>query len=106
MNVEIVRYILQIAKNVGTITLAHFGRILKFLDIILGAEEFRLLVKRFAKNAYTVNYVAFLKAIDKVKCYLDEHGMMNFSGVLLLLEFFLPFPILFYPIHVVKKKIY
>ncbi|XP_070165050.1 uncharacterized protein [Polyergus mexicanus] len=72
-----------IAKNVGTITLAHFGRILKFLGIILGAEEFRLLVKRFAKNAYTVNYVAFLKAIDEVKCYLDEHGMMNFSGELL-----------------------
>ncbi|XP_050463997.1 uncharacterized protein LOC126858035 [Cataglyphis hispanica] len=72
-----------IAKNVGTITLAHFGRILKFLGIMLGAEEFRLLVKRFGKNAYTVNYVAFLKTIDEVKCYLDEHGMMNFSGELL-----------------------
>ncbi|EFN67507.1 hypothetical protein EAG_02894 [Camponotus floridanus] len=72
-----------IAKNVGTITLAHFGRVLKFLGIVLGAEEFRLLVKRFAKDAYTVNYVAFLKAIDEVQCYLDEHGMMSFSGDLL-----------------------
>lgn len=93
---------MQIAKNVGTITLAHFGRVLKFLGIILGAEEFRLLVKRFAKNAYTVNYVAFLKTIDEVKCYLDEHEMMDFSGVLLLLEFFSPFAI--YCFIIVKKK--
>lgn len=63
-------------------TLAHFGRILKFLDIVLGAEEFRLLVKRFAKDAYTVNYVAFVKAIDEVQRYLDEHGMVDLGGVL------------------------
>ncbi|XP_011688757.1 PREDICTED: uncharacterized protein LOC105450541 isoform X2 [Wasmannia auropunctata] len=72
-----------IAKNVGTVTLAHFGRILKFLGIVLGAEEFRLLVKRFAKNGYTVNYVAFLKTIDDVQRYLDEHGMVDLSGELL-----------------------
>lgn len=97
---------MQIAKNVGTITLAHFGRVLKFLGIILGAEEFRLLVKRFAKNAYTVNYVAFLKAIDEVQCYLDEHGMTNFSGVLFVLRFFLSFSLLFfYFIHSSKKYI-
>ncbi|XP_036148036.1 uncharacterized protein LOC105829378 isoform X6 [Monomorium pharaonis] len=71
-----------IAKNVGTVTLAHFGRILKFLGIVLGAEEFRLLVKRFAKDAYTVNYVAFLKAVDEVQRYLDEHGMVDFGGEL------------------------
>ncbi|RLU20681.1 hypothetical protein DMN91_007294 [Ooceraea biroi] len=72
-----------ISKNVGAVTIAHFGRILKFLGIVLGAEEFRLLVKRFARNAYTVNYVAFLKAIDEVQCYLEEHGMVDLSGELL-----------------------
>lgn len=40
-------------------------------------------MKRFAKNAYTVNYVAFVKAIDEVQEYLDEHGMMDLSGELL-----------------------
>lgn len=80
----------QIAKNVGTVTLAHFGRILKFLGIVLGAEEFRLLVKRFAKDAYTINYVAFVKAVDEVQCYLEEYGMMDLSGVLSFLESFLP----------------
>ncbi|XP_018359818.1 PREDICTED: uncharacterized protein LOC108759052 isoform X1 [Trachymyrmex cornetzi] len=72
-----------IAKNVGTVTLAHFGRILKFLGIVLGAEEFRLLVKRFAKDAYTVNYVAFVKAVDEVQHYLEEYGMVDLSGELL-----------------------
>ncbi|XP_018398309.1 PREDICTED: uncharacterized protein LOC108776253 [Cyphomyrmex costatus] len=72
-----------IAKNVGTVTLAHFGRILKFLGIVLGAEEFRLLVKRFAKNAYTVNYVAFMKSVDEVQRYLEEYGMVDLSGELL-----------------------
>ncbi|XP_011637056.1 uncharacterized protein LOC105427136 [Pogonomyrmex barbatus] len=71
-----------IAKNVGTVTLTHFGRILKFLGIVLGAEEFRLLVKRFAKDVYTVNYVAFLKAIDEIQRYLDEHGIVDLNGKL------------------------
>nr|XP_012223237.1 PREDICTED: uncharacterized protein LOC105672711 isoform X1 [Linepithema humile] len=72
-----------IAKNVGTVTFVHFGRILKFLGIVLGAEEFSLLVKRFAKDSYTVNYVAFIKAIDEAKCYLDEHGTMDLSEELI-----------------------
>ncbi|XP_071638327.1 uncharacterized protein [Temnothorax longispinosus] len=72
-----------IAKNVGTVTLAHFGRILKFLGIVVGAEEFRLLVKRFTKDVYTVNYVAFLKAVDEVQRYLHEHGMVDLGGKLL-----------------------
>lgn len=72
---------IQVAKNAGTVTQAHFGRILNFLGIILAAEEFRLLVKRFAKDSYTVNYVAFVQAIEDVQNYMDEHGMLGLSGV-------------------------
>nr|XP_031846381.1 uncharacterized protein LOC116432948 [Nomia melanderi] len=72
-----------IAKNAGTVTFAHFGRILKFLGIILACNEFSLLVKRFAKDAYTINYVAFLQAVDEVQSYLDNHGMLSLGGELL-----------------------
>ncbi|XP_020292684.1 uncharacterized protein LOC109859141 isoform X2 [Pseudomyrmex gracilis] len=73
----------MIAKSNGTITLAHFGRILKFLGIILGPEEFRLVVKRFAQNAYAIDYVSFLKAIEEIQCYLEKHGMAHLSKDLL-----------------------
>ncbi|KOX77600.1 hypothetical protein WN51_09264 [Melipona quadrifasciata] len=72
-----------IAKNAGTITFTHFGRILQFLGIVLGSEEFCLLVKRFAKDAYTINYVAFLKAIDEIQSYFDKHQMLALGGELL-----------------------
>ncbi|KAG6799425.1 hypothetical protein HZU73_05159 [Apis mellifera caucasica] len=69
-----------ISKNAGTVTFTHFGRILKFLGILLASEEFGLLVKRFAKDAYTINYVAFLKAIDEVQSYFDKHQMLALGG--------------------------
>ncbi|XP_047366820.1 uncharacterized protein LOC124955844 [Vespa velutina] len=72
-----------IAKNVGTVTYAHFGRVLKFLGIVLGSEEFCLLVKRFAKDAYTINYIAFVKAIDEAQEYMEKHGMLDLAGKLL-----------------------
>ncbi|XP_015123214.1 uncharacterized protein LOC107045443 [Diachasma alloeum] len=72
-----------ISKNTGTVTIAHFGRILHFLGIVLAPEEFSLLVKRFAKDGYTLNYVAFLKAIDDAQNYMDDHGMLHVSGELL-----------------------
>ncbi|KYM82924.1 hypothetical protein ALC53_06636 [Atta colombica] len=73
----------KIAKNVDTVSLVHFGRILKFLGIVLGAEEFRLLVKRFSKDEYFVNYVAFVKAVDEVQHYLEGYGLVNLSKELL-----------------------
>lgn len=62
-------------------TFAHFGRILKFLGIVMASDEFNLLVKRFAKDNYTVNYIAFLKAIDEAQDYMDQHGMLDLAGV-------------------------
>ncbi|KAI4498944.1 hypothetical protein M0802_006119 [Mischocyttarus mexicanus] len=72
-----------IAKNVGTVTYAHFGRVLKFLGIVLGSEEFCLLVKRFSKDAYTINYIAFVKAIDEAQDYMKRYGMLDLDGKLL-----------------------
>lgn len=77
-------FLSQISKNAGTVTFTHFGRILKFLGILLASEEFGLLVKRFAKDAYTINYVAFLKAIDEVQSYFDKHQMLALGGVNIL----------------------
>ena len=62
-------------------TITHFGRILKFLGIVMAANEFNLLVKRFAKDNYTVNYVAFVKAVDEAQDYMDRHGMLDLAGV-------------------------
>ncbi|XP_011302933.1 uncharacterized protein [Fopius arisanus] len=72
-----------ISKNTGSVTTAHFGRILHFLGIVLASEEFNLLVKRFAIDGYTLNYIAFLKAIDDAQNYMDDHGMLHVSGELL-----------------------
>ncbi|XP_043281125.1 uncharacterized protein [Venturia canescens] len=72
-----------VSKNAGTVTLAHFGRILKFVGIAMAAEEFSLLVKRFAKDGYTVNYVAFIKAVDEAQNYMDQHGILDLGGDIL-----------------------
>lgn len=47
----------------------------------MAAEEFSLLVKRFAKDGYTVNYVAFIKAVDEAQNFMDQHGMLDLGGV-------------------------
>ncbi|XP_068627218.1 uncharacterized protein [Battus philenor] len=56
-----------VAKNDGRITFAHFARILNFVGIILSSEDFNLLVRRFIKDSYTLDYVEFLKAVEAVK---------------------------------------
>lgn len=71
----------QVAKNGGTVTVAHFARVLNFLGIVIAASEFNLLVKRFVKDSYTVNYVAFVKAIEDAQNYMDQHGMLGLGGV-------------------------
>lgn len=70
-----------IAKNHGTVTVAHFSRVLHFLKIIFSTDDFQLLLKRFMKDSYTVNYVAFINEIDDIVRYLDEHDMIDGSGV-------------------------
>jgi len=52
-----------------------------YLGILLSADDFNLLVKKYLKDSYTLNYIAFLHAIDQVIQYLDAHGIMDLSGV-------------------------
>lgn len=61
--------------------MAHFGRILNHLGIVLACDEFKLVVKRFAKDGYTVNYVEFVRAVEEAQNYMDRHGMLSVSGV-------------------------
>ncbi|KPI99546.1 hypothetical protein RR46_03911 [Papilio xuthus] len=56
-----------VAKNDGRITFAHFARILHFVGVILSPEDFNLIVRRFIKDSYTIDYVEFLKAVEAVK---------------------------------------
>lgn len=69
-----------VAKNTGTVTMAHFARILAHLDILISSDDFNLLVKKFVKDNYTVNYVAFIAMIDQVIDYLNMHGILDNSG--------------------------
>ncbi|CAH1971344.1 unnamed protein product [Acanthoscelides obtectus] len=69
-----------VSKNTGTVTIAHFARILAHLNILLSADDFSLLVKKYLKDSYTLNYIAFLAAIDKVVNYLNEHNILDLSG--------------------------
>lgn len=55
----------KLARNNGTVTTQHFRRILYFAGITLGPKEFQVLVKRFVKYNYTLNYVAFVEEVKK-----------------------------------------
>lgn len=46
----------------------------------MAPEEFSLLVKRYERHAYTVNYVAFVKDIEDTQNFMDEYGMLHVSG--------------------------
>lgn len=70
-----------VAKNTGTVTFAHFSRVLHFMGLLLSADDYFLLVKRFIKDSYTINYVAFLEEIEKIVQYLDKHRLRDFSDV-------------------------
>lgn len=68
-------------------TIAHFARILAYLGILVSAEDFNLLVKKYGKNGYTVNYVAFVAAVDEAVRYMDQHGMLDLGGVSRIFSF-------------------
>ncbi|XP_038219906.1 uncharacterized protein LOC119838142 [Zerene cesonia] len=56
-----------VAKNDGRITFAHFARILNYIGVLVSPEDFNLLVRRFIKDSYTLDYVEFIKAVEAVK---------------------------------------
>ncbi|KAJ3666453.1 hypothetical protein Zmor_001895 [Zophobas morio] len=74
-----------ISKNNGTVTIGHFARVLNYLKILVSPDDFNLLLKKYLKDSYTVNYIAFIAAIDEIVKYLDKHGVMDLSGDVLSL---------------------
>lgn len=70
-----------VAKNVGTVTLAHFSRVLHFIGVVLSAVDFALLVKRFMCDSYTVNFIAFVEELEQVVRYLDGKRLIDRSDV-------------------------
>ncbi|XP_067010369.2 uncharacterized protein [Anabrus simplex] len=69
-----------ISKNTGTVTLSHFARVLSYLGIVLSADDYHLLVKKFIKDSYTLNYVAFVGCIDQITRTLDKQMMLDIGG--------------------------
>lgn len=69
------------SKNNGTVTISHFARILSYLDIMVSADDFNLLVKKYLKDSYTLNYIAFLAAIDETVAFMEKTGMLDIGGV-------------------------
>ncbi|EDW24146.1 GL23541 [Drosophila persimilis] len=68
-----------IAQNVGVVTVSHFSRVLHFMKIPLSEPDFLLLLRRYMKDGYLVNYVAFLKHIDNIIAYLKDHRLLDNS---------------------------
>ncbi|XP_046987079.1 uncharacterized protein LOC124572183 [Schistocerca americana] len=69
-----------VAKNSGTVTLNHFSRVLSFVGLRIASEEFLLLLKKFLKSGYTVNYIAFVNAIENIILDLEKHGELEALG--------------------------
>lgn len=65
----------------GVVTVSHFSRVLHFMKIPLSEADYLLLLKRYMKDGYLVNYVAFLKHIDNIIEYLRQHNLLDGSGV-------------------------
>lgn len=71
------------AKNDGRITFAHFARVLNYMGILVSPEDFNLLIRRFIKDSYTLDYVEFLKAVEAVK----KEGIQGLGDVSKTLEY-------------------
>lgn len=64
-------------------TVSHFARILAHLRLLVADVDFHLLLKKFMKSSYTVNYVAFLEVIDRITKTLTEQQMLDVGGDLI-----------------------
>ncbi|XP_018321327.1 uncharacterized protein LOC108734325 [Agrilus planipennis] len=69
-----------VTKNNGTVTIAHFARILDYLKILVSADDFNLLIKRYQKDGYTINYMAFVNDIDNTIKYMEAYGILDLGG--------------------------
>lgn len=51
------------------------------MKIPLSEPDFLLLLRRYMKDGYLVNYVAFLKHVDNIMAYLSEQKLLDNSHV-------------------------
>lgn len=65
-----------VAKNNGTVTIEHFARILAQLNILVSPDDFNLLVKKFIKDSYTLNYVAFTTFVTNMIEFMYKNDTM------------------------------
>lgn len=72
---------MKISKNNGTVTTGHFARILDYLGILVSPLDYNLLLKKYLKDGYTINYIAFTNAIEEAIKYMDQRGMLDIGGV-------------------------
>uniref|UniRef100_A0A034VES4 Uncharacterized protein n=1 Tax=Bactrocera dorsalis TaxID=27457 RepID=A0A034VES4_BACDO len=66
-----------VSQNVGVVTVAHFSRVLHFMKIPISDDDFLLLLKRYIKDSYTVNYVAFIRHIQNIMDYLKQNNLLD-----------------------------
>ncbi|XP_071455761.1 uncharacterized protein [Hetaerina americana] len=72
-----------IAKGNGTVTITHFARVLHFHGILLSSDDFNILLKKFLKDSYAVNYIAFIAAVSDIDEYVDKYNFAdNQTGAL------------------------
>ncbi|PSN41116.1 hypothetical protein C0J52_19047 [Blattella germanica] len=53
---------------------------------MVSPDDFHLILKKFMKDSYTVNYVAFVAYIDQITKHMDEKMYLDLGGVRTLLE--------------------
>lgn len=51
------------------------------MKVPLSESDFMLLLRRYMKDGYLVNYVAFIKHLDNIMDYLKTHALLDMSGV-------------------------
>ncbi|XP_055384980.1 uncharacterized protein LOC129614415 [Condylostylus longicornis] len=68
-----------VTRNLGNVTVPHFSRIMHFMKIFLSEEDLLLLLKGFMKDSYSVNYIAFNKAIEEIIKYFDSNERIDIS---------------------------
>lgn len=48
---------------------------------MVSADDFNLLVKKYIRNSYAINYIAFVSDVHEAVKYMTEHGMLDLGGV-------------------------
>lgn len=81
----------KVTHNNGVMTISHFHRVLYILGITVSEKEFQIIVKKFLKDSYTLNYVAFLTAIENILEQIESQTSIdlvkNYPGKIITVDF-------------------